>query len=87
MQHVHAVGATDERTKDPMQDQLGPAFLGVLSLLFGSYGLRELAVAYNVEPLGEWSEKAWVGAGSLTLCTLLAICSYRLMAGIIVAVP
>lgn len=45
-----------------MQDQLGPAFLDVLSFLFGSYSLHELAVAYNVEPLDEWSEKAWVGA-------------------------
>lgn len=77
--------ATDKRTKDPMQDQIGPAFLGVLSLMFGSYGLRVLALAYNAKTLGEWTEKAWIGAGSLTLCTLFAICSYRLIAGIMVA--
>ncbi len=76
----------DESTKDPMHDQLGPAFLSVLSFLFGTYGLRELALAYNVEPFKEWTGKAGVGAGSLTLCALFAICSYRLVGGIIVTV-
>jgi len=71
----------------PMHDQVGPAFLGVLSFLFGTYGLRELALAYNVELFDEWAGKAGVGAGSLTLSALFAICSCRLVCGIIVAVP
>jgi len=41
--------------------------------------VRELALAYNVEPFEEWTGKAGVGAGSLTLCAIFAICSYRLV--------
>lgn len=67
-----------------MHDQLGKVFLGVLSFLCGSYGLWELALAYNAESFEEWAGKAGLGAGSLTLCALFAICSYRLVGGIIV---
>lgn len=69
-----------------MQDQIGPAFLSVLSFLFGSYGARELALAYRIESIDEWIGKAALGTGSLTLCVLFASCSYQLIRGIITAV-
>jgi len=76
----------DESTKDPKHDQFGPAFLGILGLQFGTYRLRELVLAYNVELVDDWVGKAWVSAGGLTLCALFAIGSYRLVCGIILAV-
>lgn len=68
----------DRSAKDPMSDHFGFVFLVVLSLLFGSYGLRELALAYRVKRFDEWFGMAWLGAGSLVLCSLFAICSYSL---------
>ena len=64
-----------------MQDQVGPAFLGVLSLVFGGYGARTLALAYRTEPFNEWVGEAALGAGSLMLSTLFASCTYWLVRG------
>ena len=64
-----------------MQDQVGPAFLGVLSLIFSGYGARMLALAYRTEPLDEWVENAALGASSLTLSTLFASCCSWLVRG------
>ena len=65
-----------------MQDQVGPAFLGALSLIFGGYGVWELALAYRIEPLDEWVAKARLAASSLALCGLFASCSVHLIRGI-----
>lgn len=62
-------------------NQIGPIFLGVLGLGFSLYGVRELALAYFLEPVGEWFQKAFLGANSLMLGALFACCSYRLVAG------
>jgi len=62
-------------------DQIGPAFLMVLGLAFGSYGVRELALAYRSDPFGEWIEKAVLGAGGLAVGALFAVCGYRLLGG------
>jgi len=66
-----------------MQKQIGLAFLGALSLLFGSYGVWALTLAYHAEPLNEWVGKAGLGAGSLALCVLFASCGYQLIRGLV----
>jgi hypothetical protein len=63
-------------------DQIGPVFLAALSLVFGSYGVWELALAYRLDLFGAWIEKAVLGAGGLMLGVLLALCSYRLVEGL-----
>ena len=70
-----------------MQVQIGPAFLCALGLVFGGYGVWELALAYRIKSLHDWVEKAALGAGSLTLCVLFASCSVRLFREIVKAVP
>ena len=62
-------------------DQIGPAFLMALGLVFGGYGMRELALAYCSDPFGEWIEKAVLGAGGLAVGALFAVCGYRLLGG------
>ncbi len=69
-----------------MYNQIGPTFLGVLSLLFGGYGVRELASAYDTGPFDEWIGKAGIGTSSLILCVLFASCTYQLIREIVVAV-
>ena len=61
-----------------LQDQIGPAFLVMLSLAFGIYGMRELALACSLRPLDQWIERVLPGAGGVTLGALFACCSYRL---------
>jgi len=62
-------------------DQIGPMFLAALGLVFGGYGVQELALAYRLEPFDEWIEKALLAAGSLMLAALFASCSYHLLGG------
>lgn len=68
-----------------MYDQIGPTFLGVLSLLFGGYGVRELASAYEIGPFDEWIVKAGLGTSSLMLCVLSASCTHQLIREIVAA--
>jgi hypothetical protein len=62
-----------------LQNQIGPAFLAMLSLVFGVYGMRELALACGPWPLDQWIERVLPGAGGVTLGALFACCSYRLV--------
>ena len=62
-----------------LQDQIGPVFLAMLSLIFGVYGVRELALACRPWPFDEWIERALPGAGAVTLSAVFAGCSYRLI--------
>ncbi len=69
-----------------MDIQIGPTFLGFLSLLFGGYGVRELASAYGTGPFDEWIGKAGLGTGSLILCVLFASCTHRVIREVVAAV-
>lgn len=64
-----------------LEDQIGPMFLGVLSLLFASYGVRELSLAYRLKSFEEWLGKAFIGTNGLLLGALFACCTYRLVGG------
>ena len=69
-----------------MYNHIGTTFLGVLSFLFGGYGVRELASAYETGPFGEWIVKAGLGTSSLILCFLFASCTHQLIREIDAAV-
>lgn len=69
-----------------MYNQIGPTFLGVLSLLFGGYGVRELASAYYTGPFDEWIGKVGLGTSSFLLCVLFASCTRHLIREIVAAV-
>ena len=62
-----------------LQDQIGPVFLAMLSLVFGIYGTWELALACRPWPLNQWIERVLPGAGSVTVSALFACCSCRLI--------
>jgi hypothetical protein len=55
-----------------VQNQVGPVVLGVLSVVFGGYGLGELVLAYRATALKDWGEKAGSGAGGILLGALFA---------------
>lgn len=65
-----------------LDDEIGPAFLGALSLVFGGYGVRELALACRLGPSSAWIERALPGAGALVLGAPFAWCGYRLVDGV-----
>ena len=67
------VGAAEAISRLMMSDKIGPAFLVLLSVAFGSYGVRELVRAYRAEGLEQWREKALVGAGGVLLGALLLV--------------
>jgi hypothetical protein len=56
-----------------MSHGIAIAFLAGLSLLFGSYGLRALALAYRTIALDAWSERALPGAGGIFVAALFAL--------------
>jgi hypothetical protein len=56
-----------------MRDQIGPVVLGVLSLLFAIYGIRELATAYKTAALPAWTERAVPGAAGVLVAALFAV--------------
>jgi hypothetical protein len=60
-----------------MLHQINLAFLGVLGVFFGSYGLRGLVQAYRTTSLDEWSDKALPGAGGLIIGVLFATMAFR----------
>lgn len=58
------------------QDQIGPVFLATPSLVFGVYGIRELALACRPWPLDHWVERVMPGAAGVTLGALFACCPH-----------
>jgi hypothetical protein len=56
-----------------MPDQIGPIILATLSLLFATYGIRELASAYKTAALTDWTERAVPGAGGVLVAALFAV--------------
>jgi len=56
-----------------MSDKIGPAFLVLLSVAFGSYGVGELVRAYRTEVLEQWREKALLGASGIILGALFLV--------------
>lgn len=56
-----------------MSHVIASAFLAGLSLLFGSYGVQALALAYRTIPLDAWSEHALPGAGGIIVAALFAL--------------
>ena len=64
-----------------MPDQADPLFLSTLSVMFGSYGVWQLVLAWRLEQLDEWVDKVLPGAGGVMVGALFATCSYRLLSG------
>ena len=58
-------------------EQIGALVMGVLSVIFGSYGLRGLLIAYRTDPLHEWIEKAGFAVAGVLLAALFACVSLR----------
>ncbi len=56
-----------------MQNEIAPLVLGSLGLLFGSYGVRELVLAYKATALNAWSERALPGAAGIFVAALFAV--------------
>ena len=54
------------------ESEIGPIVMGVLSAVFGGYGLRELVLAYRIEPFDEWLARAVPAAGGVLLGVLFA---------------
>jgi len=64
-----------------MQKQIGLAFLGALSLLFGSYGVWALTLAYHAEPLNEWGGKAGLVPAAWRYASCSRVAAISLFAG------
>jgi hypothetical protein len=62
-----------------MHNEIGPVVMGVLSALFGAYGIRELAFAYRTPKLQEWSGRAMPAAGGIFLAGLFADMAYHIL--------
>jgi hypothetical protein len=60
-----------------MPHQIGLVFLGVLGILFGSYGFVELAQAYRTASLDEWQDKALPGAGGVIVGVMFAVMAFQ----------
>jgi hypothetical protein len=57
--------------------EIGPMVMAVLGAVFGSYGLRELVLAWWIEPFDEWFAKAVPAGGGVLLGTLFVCVGLR----------
>jgi hypothetical protein len=62
-----------------MHNEIGPGVLAGLTGFFASYGIRELALAYRIAALKDWSERAIPGAGGIILAGLFAAMTLRVL--------
>jgi hypothetical protein len=63
-----------------MHNEIGPAVLAGLSVIFAGYGIWELALAYQTAALKDWSERAVPGAGGVLLAALFAAMAIHILA-------
>jgi hypothetical protein len=56
-----------------MHDPIGSVVLGSLSTLFAGYGFRELILAYKMDALPAWSEKAVPGAAGVIVAAVFVV--------------
>jgi hypothetical protein len=62
-----------------MHNEIGPGVLAGLTGLFAGYGIRELALAYRLTALKDWSERAVPGAGGIILAGLFGAMTLRIL--------
>ena len=61
--------------------QIGPILMAALSAVFGSFGFRQLMLAYRTGPLHAWIEKGGLAAASVLLAALFAFVSLQMSGG------
>jgi hypothetical protein len=62
-----------------MHNEIGPAVLGLLSVVFAAYGVRELALAYRVVAVKDWGEKAVQGAAGVCVAVVFAVMTWQIL--------
>jgi hypothetical protein len=62
-----------------MHNEIGPGVLGLLSVVFAAYGVRELALAYRVVALKDWGEKAVQGAAGVCVAVVFAVMTWQIL--------
>jgi hypothetical protein len=62
-----------------MHNEIGPVVLGLLTVVFAGYGVRELALAYRTAALRDWSEKAVQGAAGVCVAVVFAAMTWQIL--------
>jgi hypothetical protein len=62
-----------------MHNEIGPVVLGLLSVVFAGYGVRELTFAYRLVAFKDWSEKALQGAAGVCVAVVFAAMTWQIL--------